>query len=195
MKVNRKSVLLIAFVILCSVSLNVAADDNINWIIPKTPAEVAGTWEGSSTIYTAAVPANSIPESSMELSIILVYSEGSAAGASNFKVTVKIDLDKFMDDFMNMPSVKTLGVSKDVLWELMCMSIGQMDETLGSAISIGKYYISYTMADNANEFILGGSSGNVYISSDRTKMKLESINDLSQGLSKNAVYEIILIRK
>ena len=164
-----------------------------DWIEPTSPGELIGLWESNTTLPISANPAEMMPESSIGLIIIFDYRESGEKAGNNYKLSVRLDMSRFLDDFMFIPDIKALGLSKDSLWNILLQNIENAGTTLD--VTFGKYFISYTVSENISEFFTKSNRGQIFINTARNRILLSFNDDLSQGFSDREIKEVILVKR
>ena len=130
-------------------------------------------------------------ESIISVDLTLEYSETSKKD-SKIRISVKFDLNKFMEDFASMPEIKALGLSKEALWEIMSQYFkNTIDNT---DITIGKYFLSTTQTQNIDSFFLDDAN-HIFFNSDRTRMLISFNQDITQGLSQEVINDVIFTKR
>lgn len=148
--------------------------------------ELLGKWEGSINV---AIPANKkgyIPKSSIEVSVFLEYIEGDEEINSGMKV----DMNRFLTDWVNVSEVKAAGLTKDQLWEMLTEEYEEDD----SMIVGGKYYITSDLSGPEENF-LNDTAGYFAINEGRTQLKLVFNDPIKFGMGDSGFKEIVLNRK
>jgi len=173
---------------MCTAVQCIFADD---WFEPKSASDLAGFWETSLIVPIAKDTIPGFPESSISLEIII---DNTAPSGRNQKVKffMKFDVNKFLDDIANLPEMKALGFTKNMLWEAMSESFTEgMDD---AEITVGKYFFTISQTYDSDEFFFEDTN-QVLINSGRTKMLLVSDIDISQGFSDEGIFEVIFTKR
>ena len=172
---------------------NVAANENINWNEAESDDDFVGVWESDIVLHVPKSEAF-MPESSFNINFTLEYKKPAGFAGNNFKLGIKMDLDKFLNDWTNEPIIRILGFSKDDLWALF---LGEMNSGIGiENLTIEKYFISYSISDRIESFASDDSIGNIFINDEKTKIKLILGEDvITLGLGDMGFSEIILDKK
>jgi len=145
-----------------------------------------GKWEGSTISYIPRNVENSMPESSLEVSIVFEYIDGSEK-VNSF---MKMDMDKFLTDWVNMLGVVS-GHTKDSLWELLVKEF-EKSETI---IIGGKYFVLIDLSDNARNFLSNDAAGKFQINKTKDKVRLVYYEVVTFGLGDTGFKEIIFNKK
>ena len=185
---------LAAVFLICHAAQGVIAQD-AQWRKVESDNDIAGRWESE---FTMNIPANKddmIPETSFSVYMLLDYVKAAANKASAFKVTLKMDIEKFLIDYANMPELRMIGLSKDSLWEIFIDGMKSALESSGEQVIVEKYYLSYTVSASIDEFLDDSARGQIFINKEKTKMKLIFNEPLSLGLNDEEIREIILTKK
>jgi len=119
----------------------------------------------------------------------LQYTEATNRNKALFTIILKIDLNAFMDFMMTIPEVAGEGLTKDQIWELLRLSVSE------PGVTFGKYFITYKITEDADDFIFNDVDGQIFINKEKNKLLLIFVDDISQGFSDEAVHEIILTKK
>ena len=174
--------------IICFTAQFIFADD---WFEPKSASDLAGFWESNLVIPIAKDTIPGFPESSISLGLIINNTAPSGKD-QKVKLSIKFDLNKFMDDIVSLPEMKIYSFTKDMLWELMSQSFTEGMEEVD--ITIGKYFFTINQTYNTDKFFFDDTN-QVLVNSGRTKMLLVSDMDISQGLSDAGVFEVIFTKR
>jgi hypothetical protein len=171
----------------CCVTQNGRTDDITIWKNAESVDDFIGKWEGSINILIPRDAANVIPKSSMEVSIYFEYIKGS----DEVDGAMKMDLNKFLTDMLNLSEVRRSGLTKDGLWEFFIDEFENMDNfTIG-----GKYYVNYDLSDRADTFFFDNTEGEILINETRDKVKLVFYEALSLGIGDEGFTEIMLYKR
>ena len=185
----KKSIYVFIFFILYAAQIS-AADNNTIWKKAESINDFAGKWEGYNIVAIPRNTANAIPESSIEVGIFFEYMEGS----DNVNADMKVNLDKFMTDWSNVPEIKWSGFSKDNLWEVIINEFE--DNNIDDKFSIsGKYYLNYDLSEKADVFFFDNTDGDILLNETGNQVKMVFNKPMSFGLGDEGFTEIILDKK
>ena len=143
-----------------------------------------GRWEGSVVSYIPRNAENSMPESSIEISIVFEYAEGSEKVDS----TMKMDMDQLLTDMVKMLGTVS-GYTKDSLWELMSAQFEE-EITVG-----GKYFVLMDLSDDAKQYLANDAAGRFQINKSKDKVRLVYYEAVTFGLGDAGFKEIIFNKK
>jgi len=180
----KKNIVVILFVILLCHAPLCAFSDDINWQIPVSINDFKGIWEGGIDI-----PIDEAVNTSIKLDMTFQYTEATSRSNAFFRISIKLDLNNFMDFMMAMPEVKMQGLSKDQIWGFMMEAINE------PGVTFGKYFFTYSMTEDADDYFLDEIDGQIFFNNEKNKMLLIFDDDISQGFSEEAVHRIILTKK
>jgi len=182
-----------AVFLICFSAQGVLAQDT-NWRIAESDADFIGRWEGSVRIPVHENREMMMPESSIDFTILLDYFRNQNNAGANFRVNLKIDMEKFLNDFLNMPAVRSFGFTMDSLWELFVGDIKSGMGLLDNGISVQKYSISYNVSENVDEFYNNSSMGTILLNENNTRMKLIFNEAIDSGFGGESITEMILTK-
>jgi predicted SpoU family rRNA methylase len=186
------SVFLAAVFLMCVCARGVLAQD-ANWRIAESDTDFIGRWEGRIIIPVHEDMETMMPESFINFTISLEYFKNQGNAGANFRVNLKVDVEKFLNDFLNMPGVRQFGLTIDSLWDMLIGDIKRrMDISGSSGVSVQKYSISYNVSENVDEFYNNSSLGTIFLNENNTRMKLFFNEPLDSGFGGEEVTEIIL---
>jgi len=177
--------------LICICAHGVLAQDT-NWRRAESDTDIIGRWEGSVRIPIHEDQEAMMPESSIDFTILLEYFKNQNNAGANFKINLKIDMENFLNDFLNMPGVRQFGFTIDSLWELFVNDIKSGRDSLGSGISVQKYSLSYNISESVEEFYNNSSMGTIYLNENNTRMKLVFNEPIDSGFGSGSITEIIL---
>jgi len=145
-----------------------------------------GTWEGSVVSYIPRNAENSMPESSVEISIVFEYKDGSERVDS----TMKVDMDRFLNDMVNMLGAVS-GYTKDGLWALLVQEFEKNETTTIG----GKYFVFMDLSDDAREFLSNNAIGKFQINKNKSQVRFLYYEAVTFGLGDTGFKEIIFHKK
>ena len=145
-----------------------------------------GKWEGSAVAYIPRSVENSMPESSLEISFVFEYIDGSEKVDS----TMTVDMDRFLTDWVKMLGVVS-GYTKDSLWELL---VERFEEEEVIIIG-GKYFVLMDLSGDARKFLANDAAGKFQINTDKNKIRLIYYEAVTFGLGDTGFKEIIFNKK
>ena len=182
---------LAGMVLICGMAQNASANDTENWHEPASEDDFIGRWEGHVVMQIPRNPEAFIPETSLDLSIFLEYTKNAGTVNDNLKLTIKVDVDRMLTDWLNEPLIKMMGLSKDDLWAFFIEGMDLHEETAN--MTAEKYYLSYAMSMSGIDALNNDISlGILLINDNKTKIKLIFTGGLSLGLGDEGFSEIIL---
>ena len=183
---RKVSALVLVLVILFTgVAATVSAQTRSGaWILVTDVQEIAGSWEGSiEALIPGGGPNAGVPKSVITITITLDYAKNS----EQVTIVMKVDLDRFLTDWLKMDMFRDAGYTKDALWGLLVQEFNQSD-----GLTIGKEYTLYSdlsepaddFIDDETEFALNGSS-----------LRLTFNEPVVFGLGDTGFTEIVLNRR
>jgi hypothetical protein len=187
------SVFLAAVFLICISAQGVLAQDT-NWRIAEVDSDFVGRWEGSVIIPVHENLEMMMPESFINFTILLEYSKNQRNAGSNFRINLKIDVEKFLIDFLNMPAVIPYGFTLDSLWDILIGDIKTRMHFWGDGIGAQKYSISYNVSESVDEFYNNSSMGIILLNDDNNRMKLIFNEAIDAGFGDSSITEIILTK-
>ena len=154
--------------------------------------DIVGKWEGS---VVQKIPGNRqelIPDSSIEIIIYFDYVRNS----KKIDITLKVDMGKFLSDWLKMDEIKALGLTRDDMWDLFLETINYYDEIS----DVGKYYIAMKMTMDVNlaatdSSFFSSDEGEFKINAGKNKLKLIFFEAISFGMGDSGFNEVILNKK
>jgi len=168
---KKNKFVFLAFLLICICARGVLAQTNTNWRVAEFDGDFIGRWEGRVRIPIHEDREAMMPESSIDLTLFLEYLKYQGSESANFRVSMKLDMEKFFNDFLNLPEVRSFGFTLETLWELFISDFKSMD-ALGSGIGVQKYSISYSISESVDEFYNNSTMGTIFLNDDNTRMKL-----------------------
>jgi len=178
------SVIFVAVLIIgCATS---GGSSGTSWKRVRMVDEVIGKWEGSVNITVPENHGSNIPETSIEVSVFIEYLKG------DIEVTggMKVDMNRFLSDWANVDSIRMVGITKDLLWEVLVEEFEKDD----SMVVGGKYYITADLSGSVDEFLID-SAGYFMINDSQTQLKMVFNQAVSFGFGDTGFKEIVLNRK
>jgi hypothetical protein len=179
-------VILVFFGCLCLVGC--ATQSQLNkgevWNEIESIDDFIGEWEGSVVSYIPRNAENSMPESSIEITVVFEYIDG----AERVESTMKMDMEKLLTDLEKMLGVVS-GYTKDSLWELM---VTQFEE---EAIIGEKYFVLMDLSDDARKYLANDAAGKFQINKSKDKVRLIYYEPVTFGLGDTGFQEIIFNKK
>jgi len=183
-----KKHVLITILFICYAVQNGAADNNTIWKNAESINDFVGKWEGNNIITIPENAANAIPESSIEVGIFFEYIKGSDV----VNASMKLNLNRFLTDWSNVPEIRVNGFTKDNLWEFIISVLGVMDDKFSMG---GEYYVNYDLSEKADVFFFDNTDGNILINGTGNQIKLSFNKPVSFGLGDEGFTEMILSKK
>jgi hypothetical protein len=174
------------FLIGCATQNN-QLDEAEVWNEVESIDDFIGKWEGYAVSHIPSNADKGLPESSLEMSISFEYIEGS----KEVNGAIKVDMNRFLTDWVNMAGIKEAGFTKDILWKLLSEQFEKME---GIIIS-GRYYILNDISDSVDTFFENDSVGKFQINKSKNKAKLIYYEALSFGLGDAGFNEIIFNKR
>ena len=154
--------------------------------------ELIGRWEGSVIQDIPRDVDAGIPETSIELIILIEHMQNT----DEVSVNLKFDINKFLTDMLELKEIKSLGITKNDLWELFSELFMLLFETEGEIIDTGKYYItlnsSASMDVSDTGKLIWDDNGIIQINESENKIRIMFFNDFSFDLGDSPIKEIIL---
>jgi hypothetical protein len=157
------------FVSFCFAAMGVSADEN--WRLFESVDDLAGKWEGNLTIDISENLNEMIPKSSMDITAIFEYSKNTRLQNTDYSFYMKIDFEKFLDDFIKIPEFKIPGLSKDAIWDVLALIFSSMDEFSDYNIVVKKYYFEFNYNGKIDELVNDSSRGQIFLNKDKNQMK------------------------
>jgi len=183
-----KKYFLIPVLLICFTAQSIYAND---WAAPTSTSDFAGFWESRLVVRIAGDSSLGMPESTISVDFTLECLETSGKD-SKLKISVKFDLNKFMEDFASMPEIKASGLSKEMLWGMMSQYLSDTMEN--TDVTIGKYFLSLIETQSIDNFFLEDTN-QVFFNGDRTKMLMIFDQDITQGLGSEAITKVIFTKR
>jgi hypothetical protein len=166
---NKKIFNIFLVISFCFTAALVGADDN--WYPAVSANDLIGKWEGNITI---DIPENNFAEmmlkSSMCFRVIFEYSKNTGMWDKDNSFFMNINFDKFLDDLMKSPELKTLGISKDDVWDIFAVAFSSMDELSDYNVVVKKYHFEYSYNIIIDELINDGDQGQILLNKDKSQM-------------------------
>ncbi|MCL2139306.1 MAG: hypothetical protein FWH41_07220, partial [Treponema sp.] len=141
MKINYTRIFAVIGILLfigCSTQKNTTEISEDLWHDINSIDQFIGKWEGYVNVQIPKNEENFMPESSIDVSISLEYTEGLEELICN----MKIDMDKLLTDCMDMDSIKEAGFTKDSLWGVIIEGFEDID---GFSVG-GNYFANYDLS-------------------------------------------------
>ena len=161
------------------------AQSTETWSQITSVSTIAGRWTGSLDMEIPQNDATGIPNSIMKFSISLEY----ALSNKDVIIEMQIDFNQFLNDWVKVPAMVELKVTKDQLWNMLKELLKNF---LEEDVSFdNNYKLSYFMNFEADSF---SGSDNFRINQDRTKIKLIFDDPVSFGLGDEGFTEMILTK-
>jgi hypothetical protein len=176
---KRFTVVVVFTVLLC------AAAGAQSWKQVNTEEELEGSWEGFVTLQIPRNMEAGIPQSSLKVTISLQCQPGG-----NAAMTIMMDLNQLLKDWIAMPEVQEAGLTKDTIWEYIIDQMGGMPE----AEFNDDYTIAYMVSAPLEEF-MEEAIRIMEINRGRTKLKLTFPEVISLGIGDKGFKEIVLDKK
>ncbi|MDR1839124.1 MAG: hypothetical protein LBQ93_06020 [Treponema sp.] len=160
-----------AVFLICGAAQGVMAQDVTNWREAESYDELIGRWEGNLTIHVPRNVEEMIPETSIKALFFMNITKNPDNTDTNFKISMRFDLENFLNDFLSLPEVKPTGLTKDIFWEILAGEFRSGMEGLADDLVIQKYYVIFTALESSGEEY-SESGGKVLINDDKNIMKL-----------------------
>jgi hypothetical protein len=149
--------------------------------------QLAGHWEGSTE---AGIPRNrelGLPKSSIAIMITLEYTHDDP----QIRITLTVDLDRFLTDWTKMDTIRDQGFTKDSLWALMVAQF-EAQETLTVG---GNYFIIADLSVQAADAIIAPDADmSMLINPSGTQLRLVFNEKVSFGLGDEGFQEMTLYK-
>ena len=182
----KKSIFLVLFGVIFLFGFSQAAA-NENWRDLSSINDIIGKWDGYKIL---EIPQNYdmyLPKTSIEVSVTFEYILGSKDVIGN----MKIDMNRFLTDWSNIPEMLFIGFTKDLLWELLLSEIGDFTEfTVG-----GKYFFNFDLSSDVHRFFETDIYGKIQINGNGTKLRILFLDEVSFGLGDDGFNEIVLDKR
>jgi hypothetical protein len=104
-----------SLVLIFTLNFAVTAQKENDWAPVVSAAELAGYWTGSKAMEIPQNEATGIPNSILVLTINLNYSQNN----KDIIFEMVIEFNKFLEDWIEVPTMKNLKMTKDQLWNLL----------------------------------------------------------------------------
>lgn len=153
------------------------------WAAP-TQEELIGVWEGAQDIEIPENTESFYPGTSIRFTVRLTHT----APQLPVHLYMKIDMGKFLTDFLQIPLIKAEGHTKETLWAEFSAGFA------GAGKTIGKYYVAYEVSEPVHTFLTSANSGEVLINTNKMKLKLIFNEVMSFGLGDKGFREMILTK-
>ena len=176
---------LLSLLLSIAFSAAVSAQRGEIWTPITSVSTIAGRWAGSQNMEIPRNEANGIPQSILKFSIFMEY----VPSGKDVTIEMQIDFNQFLDDWIKVPSMRDLKVTKDQIWSMVKELLKNI---LEDNISFdNNYRMSYFMNPEADSF---SGSDNFQINQDRTLIKLIFDETISFGLGDEGITEMILAK-
>ncbi|MCL1815558.1 MAG: hypothetical protein FWG27_07065 [Treponema sp.] len=177
--------LMFTFVLIAGIIGFANAQMGDTWSPITSASSLIGKWTGTQSIEIPQNDEKGIPNANVIFSISLVYTR------SNTDVTVemKIDFTGFLDEWVKVPAMQNLKLTKDQLWKLITDLLSNIMEE-GFAFD-NKYNMFYSMTSDVDSLL---NSDNISINQDKTMIKLVSDVLITFGLGDDGFTELILTK-
>jgi len=175
----------IAFVVfLICFTAAIGAQD---WRIISSISDLEGRWEGSFNMDVPASPGDFIPKSSINFKMNLFCT------SSNYMFEISIDFEKLLDDFLDMPEAKGIGVTKELLWMVLVSAIEDQTKSSGFNFSTDGYTINMNLSGDSSDLI--SDSDEYFINESRNMIRIVFNEKMTLGLGDEGISEIILNKR
>jgi hypothetical protein len=155
------------------------------WRDTETPNDFIGKWEGSVVQIIPKNDDNFMPETTIEITISLEYLQDAERVNGNMKV----DFVRFLTDWSDVGVIKSSGMTKESLWEILTGEFGKNEEiTVG-----GEYFITQDLSGDVDAMFSDGSK--LQINGAGNRLKLIFPEAVSFGLGDSGFSEVILNKK
>jgi hypothetical protein len=182
--------LLVSF---CLTAVVVSADTE-NWRRFDSVNDLVGRWEGNLTVDIPEKLNEMVPKTSMDVRTIFEYSKNTMLQNTDFSLYMRIDFEKFLDDFLKFPEFKMLGLSKDVIWDVFAQNLSSMDELPDYNIVIKKYYFEINYDGRIDELVNDSSRGQIFLNSEKNQMKWLVNSAVALNLGNEDFMDLILYK-
>ncbi|MCL2800565.1 MAG: hypothetical protein FWD28_02245 [Treponema sp.] len=193
--INIKRSLLFTVVILICAAQSLSAADTSNWTPPRSMNELLGRWEGSVIIPISGDTEKMLPNSSFRFDLTFEY-----IVSYEVNVIMRLDMERFLVDFIEQPQLKAMGLSKDTIWQMLSLSMADDEE-----MTFGEYYVSRSMSyplpalrESSLGAFIEGFDGQLLLNEERNKMLMDfsaASVDFSMGLGGESNSQIILDKR
>ena len=176
---------LFAFVLIIACNGIASAQKEETWNPITSISTITGRWTGSLDMEIPQNEATGIPNSIMKFSIFMEYTPNNKDAI----IEMQIDFDRFLNDWIKVPAMQEIKITKDQLWNMLKELLKNI---LEEDVSFdNNYKMSYYMNSEANSF---SGSENFRISGDRTRIKLIFDDPVSFGLGDEGFTEMVLTK-
>jgi hypothetical protein len=141
------------------------------WNDVNSMEDFIGRWEASFIVPMSLNQGQSIPESSIEVTISLEYIKGSEE--ADFMLSY--DFDRYLTDLLEVEEIKATMITKDILWGLL---MGEVEKE-GTFKIGGKYYIYTVLPFNENDISSSPSGDKFMINENGDKLKMVFSRNIS----------------
>jgi len=160
---------------------------NENWRDISSINELIGKWEGNRVVEIPRDTEMFIPKSAIEINVTIEYVRGS----KEVNGSMRLDMNRFLTDWLNIGEIKMLGFTKDFLWELFVDALTALDDfTIGD-----NYTVFYDLSSDADDFFQNNSDGDIQINGNGNRIRLLFFDTVSFGLGDEGFNEIVLDRR
>ena len=176
---------ILSFALIITLNCFVNAQSENNWIPVVSVSELVGSWTGSQDIEMPQNETAGIPHSFLLFSIHMEYIHGN----KDITFEMIVDLGQFLDDWIKVPEMRELMVSKDQLWNILQ---GLLQNMLGEEATFDNTYkMFYLLKADAGSFV---PSDNFCINETKNMVKLVFDDPISFGLGDEGITEMILAK-
>ena len=176
---------LLSFFLIIVLSAAASAQRGEIWTTITSVSTIAGKWAGSEIMEIPRNETTGIPNSILKFSIFMEYVPNS----KDVTIEMQIDFNQFLDDWIKVPAMRELKVTKDQIWNMVKELLKNILEE--NITFDNNYRMSYFMNSEADSF---SGSNNLQINQDRTMIKLIFDETISFGLGDKGITEMILTK-
>ena len=176
---------LLSFFFIIALGTAASAQRGETWTPISSVASIAGKWAGSETMEIPRNETTGIPNSILTFSIFMEYVPNN----KDVTIEMQIDFYQFLDDWIKVPAMRDLKVTKDQVWNMVKELLKNILED--DIVFNNNYRMSYFMNSEADSF---SGSNNLQINQDKTMIKLIFDETISFGLGDKGITEMILTK-
>ena len=177
----------VIFFLVLIISFNTIANaqqDEI-WEPVVTRSDLIGKWTGSHTIEIPQNDEAGIPNSALTFTINIDY----LARNENIVLELMVDLNQLMNDWIKLPVIMELGITKEQFWNMIKQKLSAPMEN--DVTFSDNYQITFLINEEVEELI---NSEYYLINRNRTMLKVIFEDPLSLGLGDAGFSEMTLVK-
>jgi len=139
------------FAVLLIIVVSFGFSQNENWGEIRNLADVQGTWQGNAVSVVTSYFDLRL-NSKLNISMTFEYNGGKTVDS-----VVKVDFTDLLIDLVNLPEIKSKGLSQDFIWNLMMEEVSA-DSVLYD-VTYGRYCFYFYNTESAESYFASDSYG------------------------------------